>query len=556
MPYKFDKEGRYVKTDPLENILKPATPTPTPFPMSTIETPTPSALPPSPTNIPGVTPQEAAAKPLATPAPKIASAAVPTGKATIWNPNTGEKKVVNIGESVPQGWNLWTGGTATGAEAQEAIIAGQPPAEEPMKPEDMAAAPLEEPEIIEEPTVEEDPWEIPNITEILEGFGIEKITPTDFTQDYTDLENWQTNQLEAINTKYEEKFAEQNKADENSLGALQAKLLKAGVSLDGTSFQSATAGEIARAEERIRKIERDKAMEEANVRNSFIKGKMDLGKQEREEVWNAQVTNINNIFKGYDLATNIWDSFNKRAEFDRSQEQSAQEHLEKMTLEYHKLDEKAKSTQLGMLENFIKDGLFDVYNEDVANMLYKMEELNGLETGSLVNSATGGYWDRMSEYALKGAQTAKTEAETEKTLAEIEKMKAKTLAAGLEAEEGGYPKGFWSAIKTATDSLRKGEKWGTVFDRMKLQFSSVDNDIIDKVLGGSWNAAKETGEGWAEEGAFEEWKSKQYKVEAPTQASLKSDVWKQIAANPNVPDDVIKEWIMGEGFNPEDFGYY
>ena len=42
-------------------------------------------------------------------------------KATIWNPNTTEKKVINVGDAIPTGFSLWTGGTATGQQAQEAI---------------------------------------------------------------------------------------------------------------------------------------------------------------------------------------------------------------------------------------------------------------------------------------------------------------------------------------------------------------------------------------------------------------------------------------------------
>jgi hypothetical protein len=47
-------------------------------------------------------------------------------KATIWNPNTAEKKVINVGEAIPTGFSLWTGGTASGQQAQEAIKANNP----------------------------------------------------------------------------------------------------------------------------------------------------------------------------------------------------------------------------------------------------------------------------------------------------------------------------------------------------------------------------------------------------------------------------------------------
>ncbi len=47
-------------------------------------------------------------------------------KATIWNPNTGQKQVVDVGAAVPAGWSLWTGGNASGATARSAIMGNKP----------------------------------------------------------------------------------------------------------------------------------------------------------------------------------------------------------------------------------------------------------------------------------------------------------------------------------------------------------------------------------------------------------------------------------------------
>jgi len=47
-------------------------------------------------------------------------------QATIWNPNTAEKKVIDVGAAIPTGFKLWTGGTATGVQAQQAIIKAAP----------------------------------------------------------------------------------------------------------------------------------------------------------------------------------------------------------------------------------------------------------------------------------------------------------------------------------------------------------------------------------------------------------------------------------------------
>lgn len=48
--------------------------------------------------------------------------AVVNKQATIWNPNDpNSKKVINVGDQMPTGFSLWTGGTATGQQAQAAI---------------------------------------------------------------------------------------------------------------------------------------------------------------------------------------------------------------------------------------------------------------------------------------------------------------------------------------------------------------------------------------------------------------------------------------------------
>lgn len=52
-------------------------------------------------------------------------------QATIWNPNTAEKRVVTVGNPIPTGFQLWTGGTATGEQAQQAIFRGTTQPTEP-----------------------------------------------------------------------------------------------------------------------------------------------------------------------------------------------------------------------------------------------------------------------------------------------------------------------------------------------------------------------------------------------------------------------------------------
>ena len=113
---------------------------------------------------------------------------------------------------------------------------------------------------------------------------------------------------------------------------------------------------------------------------------------------------------------------------------------------------------------------------------------------------------------------------------------------------GDYPKGFWSAISKAVDDLQRGEQWGTVFDRVKLQFPTVANEDIDIALGTQWR----------EPGAFEEFKGKQYKPTQPRQFELESGVWAWLATEEaqSMDNEQLKQEIMGAGFNPEDFGIY
>jgi len=451
---------------------------------------------PSPTNVPGVSPQEAAANAIAI--PKISEKPTPTEKkATIWNPNTGEKKVINVGEPVPSGFSLWTGGTASGQQARESIMANAKPTipqidSEKIKLEDMAADALSADENVDESPAEETPtepkWQTPKINEILDGFGIEKLSTTDFTSQYENLKLWQDNQLLAIDNKYEAEFQNQEKKNQQVTSALQAKLIKAGVSIDGTSFESAVAGQESRNSEEIRKLERMKAQEQSEVRSGYYTNYLNLSKQEREESFNVMTTNINNMFKGYDLATNIWEAFNKRENDQRVQEQNAQEHLDNMMVEWAKLDNNQRADNLNMLESFVSDGLYDVYNEDVVNNLYRLEKLNGLEQGTLVDAAVGGYWDRMSNISLKEAQTESMMASAEKTRATLpltlEQMKAdlqKTRveigkiqkdmaesANGLSSSE----KAFFSDVENGLDDLSKGRTWGEVWNRI-----AIKNDI-------------------------------------------------------------------------------
>lgn len=57
---------------------------------------------------------------------------------------------------------------------------------------------------------------------------------------------------------------------------------------------------------------------------------------------------------------------------------------------------------------------------------------------------------------------------------------------------------FWSAINNGKSLLMRGESWGNVWNKIKLQFPSASDKVIDEALGVDWK----------EPGAFEKFKSK------------------------------------------------
>lgn len=418
---------------------------------------------PSPTKISGKTPQEAAAAALGPTAPTLAkplAVAPTTGDATIWNPNTGKKTTLSklglkIGDPLPKGFQLWTGGTATGEEAQQAIIAQAPtPAITPAPTisQDLAAAGLdEEPiegELVEDETFKEittdDEFKLPEFDSILESFGISKIIPSDFSQIKIAEQVALTERIKAINIEFDEKIRIQDKKNKNISAAMQAKLIKAGVSLDGTSFQSAVAGQVERNEQSLTSInnerERQRSIARANSQSSLV----DIGKQERAEVFNAQIANINNLFKGIGLATNIMSVFDKRSQFERSQEQAAKEHLDKMLLDWSKFDQRERETNLGLLQDFLEQGLISVADEEDLAKLGRIEKLFGFEEGIFTDAAARGNQKRLMDMALKTAQTAQAEARTKeitellplkKRLTEAQISRTRALAAKAAANQ-------------------------------------------------------------------------------------------------------------------------
>ena len=104
---------------------------------------------------------------------------------------------------------------------------------------------------------------------------------------------------------------------------------------------------------------------------------------------------------------------------------------------------------------------------------------------------------------------------------------------------------FWSETAKGVTELQSGEDWGTVWNRLKTRFPEISAATIDTALG----------EQWRKEGAFEEYKLK--RASAPSQlAQTEASIWKDLAANPDLPSATKKQWIESMGFDPEDFNIY
>jgi len=71
---------------------------------------------------------------------------------------------------------------------------------------------------------------------------------------------------------------------------------------------------------------------------------------------------------------------------------------------------------------------------------------------------------------------------------------------------------FWSEVDSAKNELQQGENWGSVWNRIKLQFPGVEDSTIDNALGGGTKMVNYDGKsklehwGWAKPGAYEEFK--------------------------------------------------
>ena len=100
--------------DPIQNIIERPTRRTTSFVGPRPAPPTTTTIKKDTTVTPKRLPRTATTTTIKKTAPKAP-------EATIWDPNSGEKKVIKVGDPIPSGFKIWTGGTATGEEARKAI---------------------------------------------------------------------------------------------------------------------------------------------------------------------------------------------------------------------------------------------------------------------------------------------------------------------------------------------------------------------------------------------------------------------------------------------------
>ncbi len=201
------------------------------------------------------------------------------------------------------------------------------------------------------------------------------------------------------------------------------------------------------------------------------------------------------------------------------------------TLQYQ-IDQKKADAQVKIN---IATQQYNIYSQAYQQNLQKLNML--ITSGALLNAsgsdisqiavATGmstdmvkGIITKMKADAIKpelftDSQTGKVTAidpATGKVLysTQVSTPKPDTSGAAADAKQEAA---FNAAIKTGIDQLKSGEGWDVVFDRIKSQFRNTMPDavlfqLIDKGLGGAWNASTNTGTGWAASGAYEEYKKK------------------------------------------------
>jgi len=467
-----------------------------------------------------ITPQDAAAAAFGkvtkkeAPAPTPSSSPTPTPtqniankQATIWDKASGKKAVINLDANgnaikddlfnksvatVGNNWSLFNGaGGNKTTDANGNIINSQNAAAMAL-----GGGKTQESELPElTPTGEEkktdEKFTTPAINDILKGMNITPLAKSDYTESYNKLTESKTLQLDDLATQYEEEKIAQEQKNKQATAALQARLIKAGVSLDGTSFESAVAGQEIRNQEELNKLDRTYKLAKNKVEQDYNTNYLNLSKQEREEAFNVNVANINNIFKAQELSTDIWKAFSERDMSQKKLEADAAKQLQDMQLGWAKLSEDERATNVNLLEDFAKQGLYDVYDDATVKMLRNMEQKNGLEEGTLTGAATGGYWNRMQDLSLKAAQTesAKAQAKESTELLSLKKEKLQADIANVRSEIAKRSSGDGSGLsadqkayyKDIEDGLKKlnaGQAWGEVWNSIATKYN-IDSKQYD-----------------------------------------------------------------------------
>lgn len=260
-------------------------------------------------------------------------------------------------------------------------------------------------------------------------------------------------------------------------------------------------------------------------------------------------------------------------------------------------DEKNNLIQRGEFELSIADRIErqneTIYNrardlrkdqQDAFAMMMDTAIKSGISSKDLTNDQRNFYLNAAKAIGIDGGfMLSSLDAIAARTAAEDYKSNLMTVNGGLynvatgkyvvnPKSSGGSGSGsgtvstkFWNAIDDGISRLRKGEDWGTVWNRIKAQFPDVDNSLIDTGLGGSAGSGGQTGPGgmgpitkpteatgWARKGAYQEYislnPSAAWKAEGPA--------WQWLSQNTDKSDDEKKQYLMSVGLNPEDFGVY
>jgi hypothetical protein len=189
----------------------------------------------------------------------------------------------------------------------------------------------------------------------------------------------------------------------------------------------------------------------------------------------------------------------------------AQVRLSIATQQYN-IESQAYQQNLQKLNMLITSGaLLNASGSDISQIAVA----TGMSTGMVNGIITKMKADAIKPELFTDAQTGKVTAidpATGKILysTQVSTPKPDTSGAAADAKQEAA---FNAAIKTGIDQLKSGEGWDVVFDRIKSQFRNTMPDavlfqLIDKGLGGAWNASTNTGTGWAASGAYEEYKKK------------------------------------------------